>query len=222
MQDVPVESATVHEPLVMVDPMVPFRAPATSAPSINTIQLPREGQSLIVWTKYLERRFNIPVESEMIAEAESYGWPVLWFFWNPEITRKICLSAVARIMDTPRYNGEFDHLANEIAEHRAWLEASRQPLAGDTLERLRKLLACRIQAEAHFLTARCPSIPQAKARFQEVAALCQTGQGYTGQVPESLQTVNDVTWIINMIAYIENGLREKVRMPNTEEFDVCI
>ena len=108
LRDVPVETPVAQEP----EPVKP-----KSANLANPIQLPRDGRSAFGWAKRVEETFDTRIIDEMVKHARDNEWPDQMFKWNAEQTRTICLSTVANLMITPKYNGQFDHLAVEVSAH---------------------------------------------------------------------------------------------------------
>ena len=106
--NVPVETPVALEP----EPVKP-----KSANLANPIQLPRDGRSAFGWAKRVEATFDTPIVDVMVKHARDNGWPDQMFKWNAEQTRTICLSTVANLITSAKYNGQFDHLAVEVSAH---------------------------------------------------------------------------------------------------------
>ena len=105
---------------------------AEPKPKAAKINLPRNGKSVFAWVKLLENTFGEKLMPLMVDKAKDLGFSrPLASGMRPE-TRTIALFAAGHCMKSSKYNGQFDHLGNEIAAdssgstHRSAKDSRRQ------------------------------------------------------------------------------------------------
>ncbi len=121
-RDIPVESpvTSTPEPAKLTPAPEPPKPaptpepPATKPSPVKPIQLPRTGRSAFAWAKEMERTFELRLIQGMVANAKDLGWSETIRDWDVHQTQIICHGLAAYLMTTPKYAGQFDHLADQV------------------------------------------------------------------------------------------------------------
>ena len=71
---------------------------------------------------------------------------------------------------------------------------------------LRKELVNKMRALIAKQTGAAASDPALKGMFEDVAPQCKDQYGFAGQVPESLSSLSDATWLGNMIRFVDGQI----------------
>ena len=121
------------------------------------MMLPRTGRSIYGWAKEIERVFDKRVVSGMTAHGKDLGLPQNIVDWDEEATRTVCLGVVEHLMTSPKYEGQFDYLHDDLAQYKNQSQQHEKPATpGVNVADLRKILMTKMQA----LSASRPAVPQ--------------------------------------------------------------
>ena len=180
---------------------------AEPKPKAAKINLPRNGKSVFAWVKLLENTFGEKLMPLMTAKAKELEFSSTVAEWDEARTRTIALFAAGHCMKSSAYRGQFDHLRNEIAADSSRFDTTSLPkTTGINVADLRKELVNKMKALIAKQTGRDSTSEELKSMCEDIAPLCQTAQGHTGEIPESLNHLADATWISNMIRFVNDQI----------------
>lgn len=183
--------------------------PANASPAYDNFKIPKPGKSVFAWTKEMEKTFETKLVDGLGRDGEEEGWGKQFADWNEIQVNTICLKAIGYIRQLPTYKGQFEHLFPggvpdaKIPTAHGSGPNTPAPAAGVNVADLRKALMVRMQALVTKQTGQTADTAGLKAVFNAVAAAAKNEQGHTGEIPESLSKLTDVTWVNNMIALVD-------------------
>jgi len=188
-------------------------------PAASPINLPRDARSVFNWAKRMEGIFDQRLVQGMTKEAIDKGYPRGMADWTPAQIEDICLSVVCHLIKSPKYNGEFDHLASAVSEHSD--KPTPQPTAPSTtgvnLADVRKKIVTSMEALIKYQTGADSTADQVKELFQEVAPQCKNCAGVTGEVPDRLHGLADSVWLGNIQKFLDEQISHARSNMATEE-----
>ncbi len=194
-------------------------AVAVAKGQVQPINLPRDARSVFNWAKRMEGIFDQRLVQGMTKEAIDKGYPRGMADWTPAQLEDICLSVVCHLIKSPKYNGEFDHLASAVSEHSD--KPTPQPTAPSTtgvnLADVRKKIVTSMEALIKYQTGADSTADQVKELFQEVAPQCKNCAGVTGEVPDRLHGLADSVWLGNIQKFLDEQISHARSNMATEE-----
>ena len=179
----------------------------TAGPTVTPINLPRDSRSAFNWAKRMEGIFDQRLVQGMTREAIDKGYPRGMAEWTPDQLSDICLSVVCHLVHSPKYNGEFDHLSDQVVEHLnkpAPTAATASP--GINLADLRKKIITSLEALIKYQTGQDATTDQCREMLQEIAPQCKNSNGTTGEVPERLGAIVDASWLANIQQFVDEQI----------------
>jgi hypothetical protein len=184
-------------------------APAANGQQYDNFKIPKPGKSVFAWCKEMEKTFQTKLFDGMASKGEEQGWGKQFGDWNEPQVNTVCISAITFLRELPTYKGQFEHLFPggvpdaKIATTKGSGPNTPPPTPGVNVADLRKTLMTKMQALVTKQTGQPADNAGLKAVFQGVASSAVNGQGHTGEVPDSLSALTDVTWVNNMIALVD-------------------
>jgi hypothetical protein len=193
--------AEAHE--AMSAPRESAQAPSPA----EAFGIPKAGKAVYAWCKGMETHFKTKLVDGMRDGAQVRGLkPAEFFAWDQPSVDAICLEAIAFIKSLPTYKGEFDHFDTTPPEPTPVSDTSAP--ASNELAEAKKELATKLAALVERHVGRKPNTRELSDAFGNIACECKNGQGHLGEHPDSLKTLTDLVWIKNIIALVDDQLRQ--------------
>ncbi|SIO37827.1 Rad52/22 family double-strand break repair protein [Singulisphaera sp. GP187] len=180
--------------------------PQTQTPpqrQFDNFRIPRPGKSVFAWSKEMEKTFETSVTSGMIREGEERGWGSQMATWSEQQVTEIAMGAIRFITTLPTYKGQFDQL---LANTEPAKPAVAPAASGVNLADMRKGLLTKMQQLYLKQTGQPADNVGLKKVFEAIASTAANADGHTGEIPESLSKLTDVTWLTNMIKLVDQHL----------------
>ena len=197
-------------------------APAGQKPQgYDNFKIPPPGRAVFAWCKEMEKAFETKVFDGMAKEGESHGWGRTFSEWNEAQVKEIAMSVITFIRSLPTYKNQFEHLF--VGQQPTG--PVKQPVAapgqsGVNLADLRREFMTAIQALVERQTGAKAEPAQLKQALQQIAPQVPNEHGHTGEVPESLAKCTDVVWIRNMVAFVNDQIRQAVAAGDSGQADI--
>lgn len=186
--------------------------PDGQRPEFNNFKIPKPGKSVFAWAKEMEKAFETRLINGMQVDATDMGIPTVFADWNEEQVNTICMNVIGHIKTLPTYQGQFDHIdvVSGQDEQPVQQPASVEPPPVAGVAAMRKRLMSLMQEHVVKSIGRQAEAHELKAAFGQIASHCPNSAGNMGEIPESLAGLNDVTWLENMIRFVEDQIRNSV------------
>lgn len=193
----------------------PAQAPpaATQPPKqYDNFKFPKPGKSVFAWAKEMERTFETTLVAGMGKDGEKLGVGSKFDSWDEAAVSAICAKIINYITTLPTYKGQFDEL---IGTFNANAAAAAATVAAPTIladpsgiSALRKGLVAKMKELCEKQTGGTPDAAQLKKIFTAIAGNAANGHGHKGEVPDSLSSMTDATWLHNMTALVDAQLAQ--------------